>query len=415
MAATRPCLVALVMALAFLSLLEGAAAAVAGSTRRSAQRRRQVRSLLRRTNKAPLASIQSPDGDVIDCVHISKQPAFDHPFLKNHTILMRPSYHPGDLHGDSNTARRPITQTWHQNGNKCPENTIPIRRTKEEDILRASAVGRYGKKMPRSIQNLVSVNDLAPNATIGHQHAVASAQEDKYYGTNATINLWQPMAERANDFSLAQLWITGGAYNSNDLNTIEAGWQVSQKMYGDNNTRLFIYWTSDGYNKKGCYNLKCPGFIQINNQIAIGGSISPVSIYGGSQYDINIFIRKDPKNGNWWLQVDSYVLGYWPSSIFSYLADSASNITWGGEVYTHDAGQTSTQMGSGHFPEEGLGRAAYIKNIQVIDSSNNIKSPNGVHLIAKQPNCYNVQSSNNSDWGTYIYYGGAGGKNPNCP
>jgi len=71
-------------------------------------------------------------------------------------------------------------------------------------------------------------------------------------------------------------------------------------------------------------------------------------------------------------------------------------------------------MGSGHFPEEGLGRAAYIKNIQVIDSSNNIKSPNGVHLIAKQPNCYNVQSSNNSDWGTYIYYGGAG-KNPNCP
>ena len=112
--------------------------------------------------------------------------------------------------------------------------------------------------------------------------------------------------------------------------------------------------------------------------------------------------------------MDSYVLGYWPSSIFSFLADSASNIIWGGEVYTHDAGQTSTQMGSGHFPEEGLGRAAYIKNIQVIDSSNNIKSPNGVHLIAKQPNCYNVQSSNNSDWGTYIYFGGAG-KNPNCP
>jgi hypothetical protein len=29
---------------------------------------------------------QSPDGDIIDCVHISKQPAFDHPFLMNHTI-----------------------------------------------------------------------------------------------------------------------------------------------------------------------------------------------------------------------------------------------------------------------------------------------------------------------------------------
>ncbi|CAN6373653.1 unnamed protein product [Urochloa humidicola] len=411
MAAARPCLVALVVALAFLFFLDGVAPDTAV---RSVQRRRQARSLLKSVNKDPLKSIQSPDGDVIDCVHISKQPAFDHPFLKNHTILMRPSYHPGALHDDSDIAPHPITQTWHQNS-KCPENTIPIRRTTEEDILRASSVGSYGKKMSsRSIPNFFSIGNLDPNVTIGHQHAVASAQEDKYYGTNATIYLWQPMIERANDFSLAQLWITGGPYATSYLNTIEAGWHVSQKLYGDNNTRLFIYWTCDGYNKTGCYNLRCPGFIQTKNQIAIGGSISPVSIYGGSQYDINIFIRKDPKDGNWWLQVDNYVLGYWPSSILSYLADNASNITWGGEVYSHDAGQTLTQMGSGHFPEEGLGRAAYIKNIQVVDSSNNIKSPKGVHLIAKQPNCYNVQSGNNSDWGTYIYYGGPG-KNPNCP
>lgn len=29
---------------------------------------------------------QSPDGDIIDCVHISHQPAFDHPFLRDHKI-----------------------------------------------------------------------------------------------------------------------------------------------------------------------------------------------------------------------------------------------------------------------------------------------------------------------------------------
>lgn len=29
---------------------------------------------------------QSPDGDIIDCVHKKKQPAFDHPLLKNHKI-----------------------------------------------------------------------------------------------------------------------------------------------------------------------------------------------------------------------------------------------------------------------------------------------------------------------------------------
>lgn len=30
--------------------------------------------------------LQSEDGDIIDCVDIYKQPAFDHPALKNHTL-----------------------------------------------------------------------------------------------------------------------------------------------------------------------------------------------------------------------------------------------------------------------------------------------------------------------------------------
>ncbi|CAL5380741.1 unnamed protein product [Camellia sinensis] len=41
---------------------------------------------LKQLNKPALKSIKSPDGDIIDCVHISHQPAFDHPLLKNHTI-----------------------------------------------------------------------------------------------------------------------------------------------------------------------------------------------------------------------------------------------------------------------------------------------------------------------------------------
>ncbi|TVU23361.1 hypothetical protein EJB05_25721, partial [Eragrostis curvula] len=374
----------------------------------------------------------SANGDIIDCVHISKQPAFDHPLLKNHTIQllqcpyrtitqalncapslvtfqMRPSYHPGGLYDGSNISTHPITQIWHQKG-KCPENTIPIRRTKEEDVLRASSIKRYGKKRPRSgIPTVASIiDDPDARATIGHQHAAASASGDKYYGTKATINLWQPTLESTSDFSLAQLWIIGGSYQGNDLNTIEAGWHVFPELYQDSNTRLFIYWTRTAYDYTGCYNLICQGFIQTNNQIAIGGSISPVSLYSGSQYDIDFLIWKDPKDGNWWLQVGSDLLGYWPSAIFTYLADSASNVQWGGEVFSPDASQTSTQMGSGHFPEEGFSKASYIKNIQVIDSSNNLKYPNGVTLLAERPSCHNVQNGASSDWGTYIFFGGPG-------
>jgi len=82
---------------------------------------------------------------------------------------MRPSYHPRSLNQNYNITTNPITQTWHQNG-KCPENTIPIRRTMVEDVLRASSISRYGKKRPRSIPNLNSISGPdTPNVLNGHE------------------------------------------------------------------------------------------------------------------------------------------------------------------------------------------------------------------------------------------------------
>lgn len=68
---------------------------------------------------------------------------------------MRPSFHPEGLFDENKVAEKasekpkPINQLWHVNG-KCPEGTIPIRRTKHEDVLRASSVKRYGRKKHRS-------------------------------------------------------------------------------------------------------------------------------------------------------------------------------------------------------------------------------------------------------------------------
>ncbi|ONK59673.1 uncharacterized protein A4U43_C08F9130 [Asparagus officinalis] len=373
---------------------------------------------LKRLNKPALKSIKSPDGDIIDCVHVSHQPAFDHPFLKNHTIQARPTFHPEGLYDEKKVASvketKSITQLWHLNG-KCPEDTIPIRRTKKDDLLRASSVKRFGKKKHRAIPTPRSADPDLINQS-GHQHAIAYVEGDKYFGAKATINVWEPKIEQANEFSLSQLWILGGSFGE-DLNSIEAGWQVSPDLYGDNHTRLFTYWTSDAYQATGCYNLLCSGFIQINSEVAMGASIFPISGYGGSQYDIKILVWKDPKEGHWWMQFgDDYVLGYWPSFLFSYLADSASMIEWGGEVVNSepDGQHTSTQMGSGHFPEEGFGKSSYFRNIQVVDESNNLRAPKGVGTFTEQSNCYDVQNGNNDDWGSYFYFGGPG-KSSNCP
>ena len=57
------------------------------------------------------------------------------------------------------------------------------------------------------------------------QHAIGYIEGDKYYGARATLNVWNPKIQQPNEFSLSQLWILGGSFGQ-DLNSIEAGWQV---------------------------------------------------------------------------------------------------------------------------------------------------------------------------------------------
>jgi hypothetical protein len=86
---------------------------------------------------------------------------------------MRPNFHPEGLFEenkfDENKAKSstPIKQLWHANG-ECEEGTIPIRRTKEEDVLRASSVKRYGRKKHKSIPKPRSADPDLVNQS-GHQ------------------------------------------------------------------------------------------------------------------------------------------------------------------------------------------------------------------------------------------------------
>ncbi|MBA0586251.1 hypothetical protein Gorai_016999 [Gossypium raimondii] len=380
------------------------------------QKLKTIRELLNKINKPPIKSIQailsyfapliSPDGDIIDCVLLHHQPGFDHPRLKGQKPLdppERPSgVNPNGMGGED-------FQLWSMSGESCPEGTIPIRRTSEEDMLRASSVRRFGRKRPRRRVRRDSTSN-------GHEHAVGYVSGDQYYGAKASINVWTPRVSNQYEFSLSQMWVISGSFGD-DLNTIEAGWQVSPELYGDNYPRFFTYWTTDAYQATGCYNLLCSGFVQTNNRIAIGAAISPTSSYNGGQFDISLLIWKDPKHGNWWLEFGSGVLvGYWPSFLFTHLRDHASMVQFGGEVVNSRAGgfHTSTEMGSGHFAGQGFGKASYFRNLQVVDWDNNLIPLSNLRVLADHPNCYDIQGGINRVWGNYFYYGGPG-RNVKCP
>ncbi|KAF3959113.1 hypothetical protein CMV_016043 [Castanea mollissima] len=371
----------------------------------------EIQQQLKRLNKPALKSIESPDGDIIDCVDINKQPAFDHPLLKNHTIQMKPSSYPkGFSNSESNdvssNSEPKFTQPWHLNG-RCPEGTIPIRRTKEEDLLRAGPATNYGRKKHHNISNAQSKVDLSI-----HEHAVLVEDGDKYYGMAAAMNDWKPYTQDRTEFSLSQFWMKAGEYGQ-DLDTIEAGIMVYELLFGDKETRIFTYWTDDGYQSTGCYNLACSGFVQIDNKIALGATVAPYSIYGGTQRQVKFYVWKDIYGkGDWWMNIAERNFGYWPSSLFSILSNSASEVHWGGEVvnFKRDGQHTTTQMGSGHFPEEGFGKASFIGDLHVIDSRQLFRVPRNTHTVVSNPNCYNLID----DAEDAFFFGGPG-RNPNCP
>ncbi|KAL6969422.1 hypothetical protein U1Q18_029134 [Sarracenia purpurea var. burkii] len=314
------------------------------------QRLKMIRARLKKINKPSVKTIQSPDGDLIDCVVSDQQPAFDHPQLKGEKPLEpegRPKGH------NPTGAVSENFQLWRLSGESCPEGTIPIRRTWEQDVLRANSVRGFGRKIRRRPVR----RDSSGN---GHE--------------------------------------------------------VSPELYGDNYPRFFTYWTTDAYQTSGCYNLLCSGFVQTNSRIAIGAAISPTSSYDGGQFDISLLVWKDPKHGNWWLEFGSGVLvGYWPSFLFTHLRSHASMIQFGGEIVdTRPWGfHTSTQMGSGHFAGEGFGKASYFRNLQVVDWDNGLIPLQNLRVQADNPDCYDIQGGINSVWGNYFYYGGPG-RNERC-
>ncbi|XP_022728857.1 uncharacterized protein LOC111284469 [Durio zibethinus] len=409
---------------------------------------------LKLLNKPAVKSIQSEDGDIIDCVDIHKQPAFDHPALRNHVIQMRPSF---DLQEDNlsikkESSKQVVTQTWQRSGS-CPEGTVPIRRMRRQDLLRATSLEQFGRKPPQVFfpSNRTNQGDgsfsyinktkatLGPNLnrsirkfycqlpnafrvqsllTTTGTSAFLLTLGYNYIGAKGEINVWNPNVASPDDYSTAQIWMKGGP--GDDFESLESGWVVNPKLYGDKRTRFFAYWTTDAYKKTGCFDLTCSGFVQTSRDFALGGAIDSWSSKSGRQYYITVGIYMDPKTSNWWLKyADDITVGYWPAgSLMFYLNHSSTLVQWGGEVYSPNVFKTphtKTAMGSGEFARGLFGNACYINNVRIVDYSLSLKYPEWVDTWSDEDYCYSAYNYIER-YGVYpvIYFGGPG-QNHLCP
>ncbi|KAH7657534.1 Neprosin domain-containing protein [Dioscorea alata] len=382
-----------------------------------------VEEKLRLLNKPSVKSIQSEDGDIIDCVDLYKQPALDHPLLKNHSIRISPSFDPTNV--DSSTTSilnysLPFSQVWHRSGS-CPDGTIPIRRVLKHHLLNASSLERYGRKNT----NVITKHDfrmLEHTFAVGieHYHTAAAliTAGYSYIGAKADINVWNPRVEADNEYSTAQIWLRNGPFNNSD--TIEFGWIVNPSVYGDRQTRLFIYWTNDSGKSTGCFDLLCPGFVQVNKDILLGGTIYPTSAIHGQQYHISLEVVRDFDQNVWWLisRTDNIMIGYWPCDIFSYLYNIAVIVEWGGDVYSprmHQEPHTATAMGSSNFASDHWSFACFIHQPRIRDYSMTYKYPYPSFPFTPDVNCYSGENYAEMLFTEPLFYFGGPGRNLYCP
>ena len=302
-----------------------------------------------------------------------------------------------------------------------PSGTVPVVRKDFDRIQTTKSLGEYlakqGKRSRAAAASGEAPPDPAPDP-FGYYHA-SSLESATAFGCDTVINVWQPRLENTGDHSIMQLGLQN--HDLAQLQSIEAGWEVSHDHYGDWGPHLFVYYTTNGYtddgDNLGGYNRDVDGWVQTDDTIFPAALINGVSTRGGAQ-DV-ITIKCQLYESNWWIQVQGRWVGYYPASlfmgnqsVFSTLGDHADWIGFWGEVYTDDSNPnfTRTQMGSGAFGEAGFGQASYQNNLRIQSNRGGTMTGHNGSPSAENSAYYDIVPTMNSgtDWGSYFYAGGPG-------
>ena len=359
--------------------------------------------------------------DHFDCVPIMQQPTVRILGLKSiatappQSLPAAPSSPGGGaefeaLPATQLTADKPTDEFG--NSTSCEQGTIPMRRITLEQMTRFPTLREFFQKGPAGAgrPSVLNSNEKPQSPSAGHKYSLMMQNVDNL-GGNSNLNLWSPYVNTGwgEGFSLSQEWYAGG--NGNSTQTAEVGWQNFPQQWGNEESRLFIYWTADYYSTTGCYNLDCPGFVQVARSGMLGSQFSHYSTPGGPQYEFSA--RYYLFQGNWWLSISGTWIGYYPGAIYrgGQLSRYAQFIEFGTEG---TGGSVWPEEGSGAWSSAGFGYAAYQRNLYY-DNLSEAAYWDSLQRSDPSPGCYSTSGpfySASSNWGTYFFEGGPGG--PGC-
>lgn len=315
---------------------------------------------------------------------------------------------------------RAVTELELPDAEKGPPGTVPIVRRNVDLITSTRGVQKWLSKSGQD--GPLAIAETTHSSFADGLHIYAFAQYiGLAYGTEGVINLWQPATEWSDEFSLGQLWLSSGVDYQHQ--TVEAGVHCFKDYTGDWFPHIFVFYTTNNYRTNGDniggYNQDVDGWQQRSDTLYPGAGFTRVSTDGpASQFEVDFKVQY--LLGNWWIRANGQWMGYYPSSLFAStgMRDRAEVVQWGGEVFdaAGHPGTSGTDMGSGRFPWEGFGRAAYMRNLMLqIDPAGTL-APFVGPTIADRTDCYDIKFNPAAAgaWGYNFFWGGTG-RNGACP
>jgi hypothetical protein len=350
-------------------------------------------------------------GQIFDCVPFEQQPALRNARAKGPAIVVPPRAPSVFIASPQRPAPHPPTLDAFGNSRGCPPGTVPFRRITLRELTRFETLEHYLKKTHRPAPRVgrsegsgepgIAANTQEP----AHEYANAFQNADNRGGLGV-LNVWSPIVNDQQVFSLSQHWYT--ADGPNGTQSVEFGWQVCPQMYGHSRPTLFSYWTADNYKTTGSYNNTSGEFVQTSTTHAVGMALEKSSTRDGEQFEIALCVFLDVDK--WWLFLNGtdadHAIGYYPASYYGDgpLATHAKRIDFGGETV---GSSTFPPMGSGDFASAGFRRSAYHRNVCYYDLSR-VSQVANLTPSEDWPTSYTIAVGTSHDWGEYFYFGGPG-------
>lgn len=334
------------------------------------------------------------NGQIIDWVHREDQGIIADP----------PSFPPGE-----STLLATQSLNTFKGSAAGPDGTVPILRSSGK--VSAMKGNPNAKKQPAS--------RITKRGYEGKHWYVSTADAGDNLGTSATLSMYKAFVESDDDFSLLQTAVSRNNVPKVGVQTVEVGWINYPTQV--RNPHLFTFFTTNGYQAFGDYlcgwNTEYQGWVQYDNSYYPGMEMTPLAVVDSVQAEFAITVRL--VGGNWWVGINGKWIGYYPGNLFTRdgnpssatLETKSTQVNWYGEILQSQSQLTTTDMGSGHFANEGNKKSAYIRQIRVVDLSGQAFDYDGSQqVIVDDPKRYSISANFNSgsNWGSYFFVGGPG-------